>query len=263
MPKVLVVDDSVSVRKALERILAPRSLVVSSANSAEQALEQITHDKPDLIIADVIMPGLSGFDLCELIRKNPVYGHVPVILISGIVDAAVLRQAEEAGAFSVVRKPFTPEDLLPLVDAALAKFAPIAPDAPEPVKPAPAPLEPTPREALPEEYLRPFLEKPEVEAALLVNRKAEILSQVGQALVDPSVIATYARTLASIAGALGEHLGGVGLQGVSLEYQGRNVFLAKLSGDNFLVLIINSATTPGTVRYMVQKAVSQAQSLRA
>lgn len=81
MPKVLVVDDSVSVRKALERILAPRSLVVSSANSAEQALEQITHDKPDLIIADVIMPGLSGFDLCELIRKNPVYGHVPVILI--------------------------------------------------------------------------------------------------------------------------------------------------------------------------------------
>ncbi|PZA06890.1 MULTISPECIES: response regulator [unclassified Meiothermus] len=261
MPKVLVVDDSVSVRKALERILAPKALVVSTANSAEQALEQITHDKPDLIIADVIMPGLSGFDLCELIRRNPVYGHVPVILISGIVDAAVLRQAEEAGAFSVVRKPFTPEDLLPRVEAALARIAPAAPVAPEPARSNPTRLEPAPGRSSPEEYLRPFLEKPEVGAALLVSRKAEVLGQVGQTPVDPGVVATYVRTLASIAGALGEHLGGEGLQGVSLEYRGHSLFVAKFNEESYLVLLVQSATLPGTVRYLVQKVVAQPGAL--
>ena len=69
MPQILIVDDSVSVRKALERILKTRKMEVEAAKSAEDALETLQTLSPDLIIADVIMPGLSGFELCKSIKR--------------------------------------------------------------------------------------------------------------------------------------------------------------------------------------------------
>ncbi len=119
--KILIVDDSVSVRKALERHLAPRNYHVLSASSAEHAMELIANDVPNLVIADVVMPGINGFELTQRIKSTDRLKHVPVLLISGIVDAAVTASAKEAGAEGVVSKPFTPEDLFPRIDAALAK----------------------------------------------------------------------------------------------------------------------------------------------
>ena len=119
MPRVLVVDDSISVRKALERVLAPRRMDVSAAASGEQALEQLRVQVPDLLIVDVVMPGMSGFELCSSIKADAGLRHVPVILISGIVDEGVMAQAKEVGAVSVVSKPFTPDELFPKIDAAL------------------------------------------------------------------------------------------------------------------------------------------------
>jgi CheY-like chemotaxis protein len=121
LSKVLIVDDSVSVRKALERLLAPRDFDVTSASSAEHALELIATTVPDLIIADVVMPGMTGFELCQRLKAMPSYKQIPVILISGIVDSAVQSQARDSGAESVVSKPFTPEDLFPQIDKAMAK----------------------------------------------------------------------------------------------------------------------------------------------
>jgi PleD family two-component response regulator len=119
--KILIVDDSVSVRKALERLLSPRQYSVLSASSAEHAMELIADEVPNLIIADVVMPNMNGFELTARLKSLDRFRNVPILLISGIVDAAVTAQAKEAGAEGVVSKPFTPEDLFPRIDAALAK----------------------------------------------------------------------------------------------------------------------------------------------
>jgi CheY-like chemotaxis protein/predicted regulator of Ras-like GTPase activity (Roadblock/LC7/MglB family) len=121
MTRVLVVDDSISVRKALERILAPQQLSVLAAESAEKALTLMPEANADLVIADVVMPGMTGFELCQTLKNDPNYQHIPVMLISGIVNASVENQARQAGAVAVVKKPFTPDDLFPKIKQAMAK----------------------------------------------------------------------------------------------------------------------------------------------
>lgn len=123
--KILVVDDSISVRKALERILSTRKLEVVTTGSAEEALQRLPGSNPGLIIADVVMPGMDGFALCHRLKADPDYKHLPVLLISGIVNQEVAHRAEEAGAVGIVKKPFTPEDLFPKIELALAAAAPV------------------------------------------------------------------------------------------------------------------------------------------
>lgn len=137
--KVLVVDDSTSVRKVLEKLLSTRGLVVTTSESAEQALEAVSHNTPHLVIADVVMPGMSGFELCQMLKMRESTKGVPVILISGIINEGVVAQAQQAGAFDVVSKPFTPDDLFPKIERALstAKQPPPTTDGPSPA-PSPA-----------------------------------------------------------------------------------------------------------------------------
>jgi CheY-like chemotaxis protein/predicted regulator of Ras-like GTPase activity (Roadblock/LC7/MglB family) len=142
MTRVLVVDDSISVRKALERILAPQQMNVMAAESAEKALSMMPEAHAELVIADVVMPGMTGFELCQTLKNDPNYQHIPVMLISGIVNASVENQARQAGAVGVVKKPFTPDDLFPKIKQAMQKrgAAPAPQTVPQvPATPAPAP----------------------------------------------------------------------------------------------------------------------------
>ena len=117
--KALIVDDSISVRKALERILNTRDIVTVTAGSAEEAITLLPHSDAEIIITDVVMPGMSGFELCKHIKAGEM-SHLPVVLISGVVDDEVNAQAAKAGASMIVTKPFTPEELFPKLEAALA-----------------------------------------------------------------------------------------------------------------------------------------------
>ena len=90
MPKVLVVDDSLSVRKVVQRALESRRIEVLSAASGSEALEQIGREAPDLIVCDVIMPDMDGYQICDFVKKHETLGHTPVLLISGIVNGTVL-----------------------------------------------------------------------------------------------------------------------------------------------------------------------------
>ncbi|MER3442989.1 MAG: response regulator receiver protein, partial [Meiothermus sp.] len=116
-----MVDDSTSVRKVLERLLAARGLQVVTAQDAEEGLKMATDESPDLVIADVVMPGMSGFEMCQLLRLNQRFRDTPVILISGIMDDKTLIQAQSVGANGVISKPFTPDTLYPKIEQALSK----------------------------------------------------------------------------------------------------------------------------------------------
>ena len=142
VPKVLIVDDSLSVRRALERVLSAKDFEVVAARSGEEALERFDAVLPDLTIADVIMPGIGGFELCRKLRERDA--QTPVILISGVGDAQIEQQARAVGAAAVIPKPFSPEDLSAALGAALN---PLEPQLPEPEPPTPQLPEPEPEAA--------------------------------------------------------------------------------------------------------------------
>ena len=133
MPKVLVIDDSVSVRKVVERALAGRQIDVVCAASGSEALEQIERDAPDVIVCDVVMPDRDGYEICEFVKSHPRLGATPVLLMSGIVNEEVRQRAARVRSEGVLSKPFAAEDLLKRLDGFLGSLPPRTPD----VVPAP------------------------------------------------------------------------------------------------------------------------------
>ncbi len=134
MPKILIADDSIAVRKVAERLLTEAGMGVTLAANGSEALAMLAKDRPDLIVSDVIMPDKSGYEVCAFVRGQANLADLPVLLISGIVNDEVSRQAESCKADGVLKKPFQGSSLKDRVLDLLTK---------RPHKPAPA-LEPHP-----------------------------------------------------------------------------------------------------------------------
>lgn len=105
MPKALVVDDSQTVRRVVERLLTSEGLDVSLVETGEEAVTWLAKERPDIVITDVNMPGVSGYDLCRFIKSNAVLADTPVLLIAGVVDEEVTQQAKACRADGVLKKP--------------------------------------------------------------------------------------------------------------------------------------------------------------
>jgi CheY-like chemotaxis protein len=130
MPKVLVADDSIAVRKVAERLLTEAGMGVTLAANGEEALASLAKEGPDLIVSDVIMPDKSGYEVCAFVRSQAAFATTPVLLISGIVNDEVTKQAELCRADGVLKKPFQGTSLKDRVLELLAKRQ--NPEAPSP-----------------------------------------------------------------------------------------------------------------------------------
>lgn len=127
MPKILIADDSIAVRKVAERLLTEAGLSVTLAANGEEALTYLAKERPDLIVSDVIMPDKSGYEVCAFVRGNPSIATTPVLLISGIVNDEVTKQAESCRADGVLKKPFQGTSLKDRVLELIAKRQEVAP----------------------------------------------------------------------------------------------------------------------------------------
>lgn len=139
MPKVLVADDSIAVRKVAERLLTEAGIGVTLAANGEEALAFLAKEVPDLIVSDVIMPDKSGYEVCAFVRGQAALANTPVLLISGIVNDEVTKQAESCHADGVLKKPFQGTSLKDRVLELLAKkqSPPAAAPAKQAAQPAP------------------------------------------------------------------------------------------------------------------------------
>jgi DNA-binding response OmpR family regulator len=111
--RVVVADDDADIR-ALVTISAKRAglEVVASVADGEQAIAAITELRPDLVILDVAMPGLTGLEVCAKVRENAELATIPVLLLSAAVDEAARAAGREAGATDYLAKPFSPRALV-------------------------------------------------------------------------------------------------------------------------------------------------------
>lgn len=103
---ILTVDDSMSVRKFIALALKSGGYRVISAVDGMDALEILPKEKVDLVITDLNMPNVDGFELVRTIRENPQYGALPIIILSSLADSQYIERGMQAGANSYIVKPF-------------------------------------------------------------------------------------------------------------------------------------------------------------
>ena len=116
---ILVVDDIAKNVKLLADVLAVRGYRVSTASSGEEALASIGAEPPDLVLLDVMMPGLSGYDVCRAIRADPAHAMLPVVLVTALDPAQERAKGLEAGADDFLSKPVAQAELLARVKSLL------------------------------------------------------------------------------------------------------------------------------------------------
>lgn len=110
--RVLVVDDILPNVKLLEAKLASEYYEVITATSGEEALEKVRSDSPDIVLLDVMMPGMDGFEVCRAIKSDPALAHIPVVMVTALTDAADRVRGLEAGADDFLSKPLNDTALM-------------------------------------------------------------------------------------------------------------------------------------------------------
>ena len=103
---VLIVDDKTSARDALEALLFREGYTLAFASNGPQALEEAAALAPDLILLDVMMPDMDGFQVCQQLRTDPFLAEVPIIMVTALDDRNSRLRGIEAGADDFVSKPF-------------------------------------------------------------------------------------------------------------------------------------------------------------
>ncbi len=118
--KILVADDSITIQKVIGLTFANENFELEMADNGDEALAKALANRPDLVIADTNMPGLSGYDLCARLRANPDLASVPLILLAGTYEVFDDERAREVGANDHLTKPFESQALIGKVRALLA-----------------------------------------------------------------------------------------------------------------------------------------------
>jgi CheY-like chemotaxis protein len=127
-PTVYFIDDSATMREVIKIAFRRENFNVIACADAASALAQFEQNPPDVVITDVIMPDQDGYSVCTQVKQHAQFGHIPVVLMSGVVNKTVADKAVSVQADELIRKPFQPQELIGRVKSLLA-----------PKTPAPAP----------------------------------------------------------------------------------------------------------------------------
>jgi DNA-binding response OmpR family regulator len=117
--KILLVDDSSTILMMEKFILRNDPYILITASNGEEAVQKAASEKPDLILLDVVMPRMSGFEVCRLIRDNPELQHIPIIMVTTRGEAANVETGWVVGCTDYVTKPINAVELLAKVRSLL------------------------------------------------------------------------------------------------------------------------------------------------
>lgn len=121
MARILVADDDEDIRMLVVMRLQHSGHDVAQAGDGAAAVESCRQDAPDLVVLDLMMPGMNGLDACRTIRSDPALASTPVILLTARAQSSDVEAGLAAGADDYITKPFSPRDLAERVDALLAQ----------------------------------------------------------------------------------------------------------------------------------------------
>lgn len=119
MARVLVVDDEPNIVLSLEFLMQQAGFEVITAGDGEQALAHVAGQAPDLVLLDISLPGISGFDVLEQLRSDPTYARLPIIMLTAHGREVEREKGMALGADDYVTKPFSTQALVDKVQALL------------------------------------------------------------------------------------------------------------------------------------------------
>jgi len=117
--RILLVDDEPNVVKLLTMRLKLSGYDVITANNGQEGLEKAQQEKPDLIILDLMMPQLNGYEVCMMLKQDTRYRKVPIIVLSAKAQERDKQLGKECGSDAFLSKPYQPEALLSQIKALL------------------------------------------------------------------------------------------------------------------------------------------------
>lgn len=120
--KILIVDDDSDFRKVTNLSLSGRGYQILEASGGREAINLAQQVQPDLILLDILMPGLDGYETCRQIKTNPATSHIPIIVLTAVSDPAARHKAQQAGADDCVAKLAMPQELHERVERLLRRY---------------------------------------------------------------------------------------------------------------------------------------------
>jgi CheY-like chemotaxis protein len=120
-PRILIVDDDPVIVRLLQINFRLEGYVVDTASRGEEALEQVRQHRPDVVVLDVMMPGIDGWEVCRQLKETPGVKHIPVIFLSARAQDEDRQRGYALGVDEYVTKPFDPAHLVEIVRRSLAK----------------------------------------------------------------------------------------------------------------------------------------------
>lgn len=121
MVKVLVVEDSPMQRQLISELLQQLKFTVTTASDGEEALEYLNQFCPDLVVSDIVMPRVNGYELCRRLKSDPKTCNVPIIMCSSKSTDIDRYWGLKQGADAYIGKPFVPDELIKTVTQLLQK----------------------------------------------------------------------------------------------------------------------------------------------
>lgn len=109
--KILIADDEQNLRLLVRASLGKEYIVLEALNG-EQAIELARSERPSLILMDVMMPRVNGFEACRILKADPSTGHIPIVMLTASGGEEEKRQSDEVEADGYIMKPFRPQELL-------------------------------------------------------------------------------------------------------------------------------------------------------
>src|SRR5512136_3145221 len=110
--RILVADDSVTIQKVVELTFSKEDFVLEQARNGDEAIRMAKETRPDLVLLDLVMPDMNGYDVCAALRSDPALRSVPVILLAGTFESFDHQRAAQVGANDFVTKPFESQVLV-------------------------------------------------------------------------------------------------------------------------------------------------------
>ena len=122
--RVLIVDDEPNIVISLEFLMEQAGYTVGIARTGDEALVQMADFEPDLVLLDVMLPGINGFEICQRVRQTPNWAHVKIIMLTAKGREVEVTKGMALGANAYITKPFSTKDLIIEIQRQLAETQP-------------------------------------------------------------------------------------------------------------------------------------------
>ena len=247
--KVLLVDDGPNLEPILREALGRRRIAILTVRSGAEAVERIERDPPHLVVCDIYMPDLDGYQICERVRAHPRRRDLPVLLMADVVDRSVLARAARVGANGVVRKPCLPDELVSGIESHLlgARETSAGDDERD------APDQDDTMGS--EELLAALAADPGVRCAVLMDLDGFVVERAGESSFDAEAIAALASGVLEATARVGREIGHAALKTMTCEFDGALVLLVGAETSSALALILRDHTALDAARSRAARAI--------